>query len=961
MTQNLSFLLTLFLTTIIYSQTYTWSEGGDGISLYQEGNWEFEGNSPASNQLNSNSEITFNLLIDTYDALVGGSGGFNGSLLLGGNTLTINKGQILGQSGIASFSANSNKSFLNAFGGNIICPSLQNLTITVQNSVGITLSESTNTVLDGTTVDIASSFTGIISLSNVSITDFRANELSKFTVDGSPAIENDNVLLTDLEGTGTAISLTTLPNTGNKDYSDSPIANNGPNIIYILLDDLSYGDLGSLWQNQISGDKKMSTPHMDTFANEGATLTHHYASAPVCSPSRSSFLEGLSQGHSSIRNNQFDKAVKEGLTIAEMLSTVGYRTMLVGKYGTGGGRNSTVPGHPLNRGFDQYFGFLFHSQGHIHYPQNGTTVKRSYFIDGYQDILTKTNLTYTTDIFTAKSKKWIENHEATRPEQPFFLYLAYDVPHTALDVPTQAYPSGGGLTGGVQWTSVASPTPWVNTASGSRNSFIHPDYASKSWSNAEKKYATMVRRVDNAVEDLIQLLKDLNIDDETMIVFTSDNGAHKEGGFDPRSFESYANLNGIKRDMWEGGIKMPTLCRFPGTIPGNSTVTFPSGQWDWYATFADLAGVPIPTYTDGVSLMPSLQQENENQVDKGYLYHEYFNNGSTPNYADFDPSKRGRRRNEMQVIRMGDFKGVRYNIQDHSDTFEIYNVVTNPEETNNLVGSMPALEQQMREKVLQVRKKDASAARPYDDELIPNVTTTNLVSGLEKNIFQGAVDWVPNFDYLTPISTDLVSNIDEDSGQETSNFGLSYKGYINIPTDGQYTFYLTSSSKAHVMLHDIHLLDNDFNYTSSEISEQLFLKAGMHPIKIEYQNNDGSPVNIDLQLEGPGFVKGAIPDDMFFSEDNSLSSNEVTISNSIKIYPQPIKDQLHIFLSNSKMYYDVSIYSVLGDQVTSYKQLKVDSNTNNLSLDVSDLKTGIYMIKIKTDGNKTFIKKMIKS
>lgn len=941
----------------IFAQTYTWSASGDGVSLYQEANWELNGNPPAANQINPNSELTFNLLIDTYDARVGGNG-FNGRLLLGGNILTLNRGQIKGNDEIASFAGNSNTSFLNASGGNIVCKALNNLTVTVQNSVGIVLSDPTNLVLNGTTVNLDASFSGIITLSNVSISDFNANELSKFTVNGVPAADGVNVSLTDLEGVGTALTLVNQPDSGNNDYSDSPQPNNGPNIIYILLDDLGYGDLGSLWQNQITGDKKMMTPNLDTFANEGATLSHHYASAPVCAPSRSSFLEGLNQGHSSIRNNQFDKVLKEGLTIAELLSKAGYRTMHVGKYGTGGGRNSAVPGHPLHRGFDQFYGFLFHSQGHIHYPENGTTNKRSYFIDGFQDVLTKTDLTYTTDVFTAKSKQWIETHRATRPEQPFFLYLAYDVPHSALDVPTQAYPDGGGLTGGLQWTSINSTTPWVNTASGIRNDFIHPDYASENWTNAEKKHATMIKRVDNAVADLIQLLQDLNIDDETLIVFSSDNGPHNSGGYNPQSFQSYANFNGIKRDMWEGGIRMPTICRFPGTIPENSTVTFPSGQWDWYATFADLAGVPIPSFTDGVSLLPSLTQNNANQVDKGFLYHEYSQNGSTPNYSDFEASIRGRTRKQMQVIRMGDYKGIRYDITDHSDPFEIYNLVTDPRESNNLASSMPMLEQEMREKVLQVRKRDDSAPRPYDNELIPNIPGLSLSNGLQKNIYQSDVDWVPNFDYLSPTVTTTANNIDEDAQGETTPFGMSYKGYLNITTDGLYTFYLTSSAKTHIKIHEIHLLDNDFSYSASEISADLFLKAGMHPIKIEYQQNTASAINIDLQLEGPNLPKASIPDSMFFTE-STLATDEVLFANNIKLYPQPVKDQLTIFISEPEDSYDIVIYSILGQEVVSENK-RTNLNTQTLSLNLSNLASGIYLLKLSNNDSNNFVRKFIK-
>jgi len=217
----------------------------------------------------------------------------------------------------------------------------------------------------------------------------------------------------------------------------------------------------------------------------------------------------------------------------------------------------------------------------------------------------------------------------------FFLYLAYDAPHAALQVPTQEYPKGGGLNGGLQWTGKTSPTPWVNTASGKKDSYIHPDYEDKDWNEGDKRHASMIRRLDNAVGDIIQLLKDLKIDEETLIVFTSDNGPHNEAGSggqfaqNPEFFQSYANLNGIKRDLWEGGIRMPTICRYPGVIPKNSVVTYPSGQWDWLATFADLAKVSIPAYTDGVSLMPSLTQNDHQKVNQRYLYGEYFNNSKT--------------------------------------------------------------------------------------------------------------------------------------------------------------------------------------------------------------------------------------------------------------------------------------------------------------------------------------------
>ncbi len=666
---------------------------------------------------------------------------------------------------------------------------------------------------------------------------------------------------------------------GNKDYSDQPTPNGGPNIIFIYVDDLGYGDLGNFWQNQIKGDRKMVTPNLDVLANEGAMMTHHYTAAPVCAPARSSVLEGLHQGHATVRDNQFDEPIKNGLTMAEMLHQSGYRTLHVGKAGVSGPRGADEPdpksleAHPLKRGFDQFYGYLYHIQGHQHYPQNGTTQQKAYFTDGYTNVLEGTDLTYTTDVFTAKSKQWIMDHESKRSAQPFFLYLAYDAPHAMLQVPTQAYPGGGGVSGGLQWTGDSKETPLVNTASGERDSYLHPDYANKNWSEAEKRHAGMIRRVDNAVGDLVQLLKDLNIDEETLIVFTSDNGPHDETGSggkfaqNPDFFQSYANLNGIKRDLWEGGIRMPTISRYPGVIPESSVVTFPSGQWDWMATFADLANVAIPAYTDGVSLMPALTQPDAAQDPDHFLYGEYSVGGKTPSYPDFEPSKRGRTRGQMQFIRMGDYKGVRYDIKEHNNSpFEIYNVVTDERERDNLASSMPELQKQMMDKVLQVRKRSSDAIRPYDFELIPSVKLTAVKKGLNKKVYSGKQNWVPNFDLLEPQKTSVSKGIDMKTDGLTSEFGLSFSGYIKIPQDGAYTISLESASKSHIMLHDIHLLDNDFNFSTKELSEKVYLKEGYHPIRIFYQQNDTVPPAISLKLEGPKMPKKIIDNAMFYIE-----------------------------------------------------------------------------------------------
>lgn len=666
---------------------------------------------------------------------------------------------------------------------------------------------------------------------------------------------------------------------GNTDYSGTPIPNNGPNIILIYVDDLGYGDLGNFWQNQRTGTRKMATPNLDKMANEGAMLTNHYTAAPVCAPARASLLEGLHQGHSSVRDNQFDKPINNGLTMAQMLSKAGYRTLHVGKAGVAGARDKNsnegpdpeaLPAHPLKRGFDQFFGYLFHIQGHQHYPQNGTTRHKAYFTDGYTNIQENTDLTYTTDVFTAKAKQWITEHESAKPQQPFFMYLAYDTPHAILQAPTQAYPEGGGLNGGVQWTGNNAETPLVNTASGKRDSYIHPDYANTDWNDAEKRHATMIRRLDNAIADIIRLLKDLQIDNNTMIVFTSDNGPHHEAGAggqykqDPQFFQSYANMNGTKRDVWEAGIRIPAIARYPGVIPQSLKVDFPSGQWDWMATFAEAAHIPVPAVTDGVSLMPSLKQDNKNQIDKGYTYHEYKVSGKTENYTDFEPSKRNRERGEMQVIRMGNYKGIRYNVESHDAPFEIYNMATDVRESNNLANNMPELQQQMHDKVLQIRRPDSSAPRVYDSELIPSVKVEGLKKGLVKKEYQGRYGWVPNFDYLKEVKAKKVKNLNLKT-KFKSNFGLSFTGYINIPKDGTYQIFLKSGAKCHVMLHDIHVLDNDFTFTSQAQSASLNLKAGMHPIRVFYQQNQEIKPFLKLQLQGPDLEKADIPASMLFN------------------------------------------------------------------------------------------------
>jgi hypothetical protein len=233
-----------------------------------------------------------------------------------------------------------------------------------------------------------------------------------------------------------------------------------PNILFILTDDLGPGDLGVLWQNGRSGDQKFATPHLDTFAAEGVRLTRHYCPAPVCAPSRASLLLGVHQGHANVRDNQFDKALEDNLTLGSVMKEAGYATATIGKWGLHGG--SSAPAHPQHRGFDYFFGYLEHGDAHRHYP----TETGMNLYDGFTDVGSQLDKCYSTDLWTARAKDWIADHHAAQPTQPFFLYLSYTAPHARLNVPTQAYPAGGGLSGGLQWNGIDTnpATPTINTA-----------------------------------------------------------------------------------------------------------------------------------------------------------------------------------------------------------------------------------------------------------------------------------------------------------------------------------------------------------------------------------------------------------------------------------------------------------------------------------------------------------------
>jgi hypothetical protein len=421
----------------------------------------------------------------------------------------------------------------------------------------------------------------------------------------------------------------------------------------------------------------------------------------------------------------------------------------------------------------------------------------------------------------------------------------------------------------------------ITTATGTVDSWIHPDYRNATydddnnpatpevpWPDVYKRYATAVRRLDDAVADIQQLLQDLKIDQGTLVVFTSDNGPSIESylpGEPLRAdfFDSFGPFDGIKRDCWEGGVRVPVLARWPGHIPAGRVVASPSISYDWLRTFAEVAGLSAPAETDGMSLLPELTGQGK-QSDPGYLYMEYFENGRTPSYAVFSPNHRGRKRGQMQAIRLGDYVGVRYNIQSQADPFEIYRVTKDPKESVNLALTMPALEQRFKTLSLQVRRPNSSAPRPYDDELVPAAPVVPLAGGVQWQAYEGNFPWVPDFALLPAVASGTVDVPRLDTLTQKRETGFYFTGYLQIPSNGNYTFYVETHGGVVLRIHDATVIDADFDQPNHRArSGNIRLQAGLHPFRLYYSRGSQDAGSLKLYWSGPGIVKELIPSSVF--------------------------------------------------------------------------------------------------
>ncbi|MDA7882003.1 sulfatase-like hydrolase/transferase [Akkermansiaceae bacterium] len=946
--------LALLLSSgLCFGDTYFWTAGGDGASIFQEANWTLSGGGVIP-QIDPVTPVNHDLVVNS--GTPGGGGGGGNTLDLGTGSLTVNGGTFRMSVGN---SAGITGGPLTVTNGTVIAQFISASSVSLSGG-SLDLNGGTNP-LNGVTVDFSSGSPAILLFRNETPADVLSEHLGKITVNGASAVasgggqnlsvisdggsgsrvevfssvdsDSDGIAdgsetiwfgdldqdeTTDFDGDGLLdiaeinthgtnptssdsdgdglIDGDELNNRGTNPLaldSDSDGSPDGleiekgtdpqnaaasvsrPNIIFFFVDDLGYGDVGCFWQDQKTGTQKFDTPGIDRMAAEGAKMTHHYISAPVCAPSRASLLNGRHQGHSNVRDSQFDKTLENNHTMASVLQKAGYRTIHTGKAGLAGGEGSTnlagtgssnLGAHPLDRGYDEFFGYLFHSDGHEHYPRNGTSDKSAHIYNGYQQVTNASVDLYTTDAWTAYAKKAIIEEVEDGDDQPFFLYLAYETPHFKMQRPAVAYPTinndGDPRTGGIQWTTATDGNGNVRYAStadgtGSIDGYNHPDNLG-SWPTSNQQHVGMIRRMDNSIADIIQTLKDLNIDDNTLCVFSSDNGPHNEGN-NPRYFQSFANMEGIKRDMWEAGIRVPTVVRWPGNIAGATgseanihEISYPSAIWDWMPTFAEMAGVAPPSWCDGVSLLPTLTG-NGTQRDKGYLYFEFQTGGSTPNWAEF-PNHRGDVKGEMQCIRVGDLMGIRTGITGAADNFEIYDVTTDPGQATNLAASQTAMQTQMKAMALQGRRPGAGVSRPYDSAHLPPVVT-GVEPGLSYSAYEGFFQWVPEFRDLTSVATGTDSWFDVNGHVSRSgNVGLMYTGYLQVPTTGAYLFSLTSDSGANLFIHDAHVIDDDFNHDGSEQSASINLEAGLHPFRL-YYTHLASTAELDLQWSGPGFSK----------------------------------------------------------------------------------------------------------
>lgn len=419
------------------------------------------------------------------------------------------------------------------------------------------------------------------------------------------------------------ISCSTPPESTNADRK--------PNIIFVLADDLGYGDLGCY------GQERILTPNLDQLASKGLRFTNCYAGSTVCAPSRCTLMTGMHTGHCTVRGNKTVPLLTADVTVAELLKEAGYVTGIIGKWGIG---EPGTTGIPNRQGFDYWFGYLNQRHAHNYYPEYlWRNEEKVGLANEEQGGVATKKVEYSHDLFTKEALSFIERHK----DEPFFLYLPYTIPHANNE-------AGRKLGDGMEV----------------------PDYgpfASEDWPNPEKGRAAMIWKLDQDFGAIMSTLDRLEIADDTLVIFTSDNGPHSEGGSKSTYFNSSGPLRGMKRSLHDGGIRVPAIARWPGKIAPGTESDLPWTFWDVLPTLAELAGVSPPEKVDGVSILPTLRGEKQ-ALDR-FLYWEFHERGF------------------HQAVRWGKWKAVRKNRPDAP--LELYDLEKDLGETTNIAGQQPAV------------------------------------------------------------------------------------------------------------------------------------------------------------------------------------------------------------------------------------------------------------------------------
>ena len=624
-----------------------------------------------------------------------------------------------------------------------------------------------------------------------------------------------------------------------------------PNIIFILTDDLGYGDVGVLFQKQREG-VQVQTPELDKMAGAGTILNRHYCPAPICAPSRASLITGMHQGHTNVRNMQFDKAIEDNWNFANTLQKVGYHTIHLGKYGLQGWGHDPEKwaGYPTKRGFDYFYGYVRHVDGHQHYPANEWSLGdnkshqgKKQVWENNEEVSAGLDKCYTTDLWTAKAKQLIISETEENPGRPFFMFLSYDTPHAALQLPTVAYPAGKGVKGGIQW--LGKPGKMINTAKGTIDDYRDPHYTGKGLTDLAERFATSITRIDHCVGDLLQTLRDLKIDRKTIVVFSSDNGPHRESylkgkRWSPTVFESAGNFKGSKGSSHEGGLRVPTFAWGPSIIKAGQTSNRPSQFHDWMATFCDYAGLQAPARIDGVSLRPTLGQQGRQR--DGVVYVEF---------------------NNQQGLYLDGYKGLRLKATDHSVDFEIYDTIKDEPEALNLANTSEnfrRLQERMKDEVLRLRMPNKHARKAYDGEFVPGLALDEraLRTGVKVQSYLGTWNWVPDFTGMTEEGSSLAENINLDLLPAQKDSGLLFSGYLRIPEAGDWTFEGEATGGFIFKVHNKLVIDGDYQYEGAPLSGTVRLTKGIHPFRLYYRTVVGRP-DLSLKWQGPNIRMSPLP------------------------------------------------------------------------------------------------------